>query len=538
MSTMATARDFHHSRVLLLPFVLLFTQIMFAQYQNIRVSATTSSDPEEVSIAINPTNPLNLAAGANLNYYYYSTNGGLNWTQGRLTSAAYGVWGDPCLIYDTLGNLYYGHLSNPPSPGYWIDRIVVQKSTDGGISWNAGTGIGFNPPRKNQDKEWLIADMTDSPFRNNLYVAWTEFDRYASTLASDSSRILFSRSTDAGSTWSSPVRLSDRAGDCIDGDNTVEGAVPAVGPNGEVYTAWSGPLGIMFDKSTDGGVTWGTDVFVSAQPGGWDYAIPGINRCNGLPVTVCDVGNAGYRGTIYVNWTDQRNGLTNTDVFLAKSTDGGTTWSPARQVNDDITTAHQFFSWMTVDRTSGYLYVVFYDRRGTQNNATDVYIARSTDGGETFTNFKVSQSSFTPTSSIFFGDYTNIAAHNGKVYPIWMRLDGSALSVWVAIVNDTLTVDVPQERGYAASFALYQNYPNPFNPSTMIRFNTSTREHVTLSVFDVLGREITTLVDRLIEPGEHTVVFSAWDYQLASGTYFYRMTAGSFMQTRKFVLLE
>jgi hypothetical protein len=532
-------RQHHFPRLLtsIVLFSIVFSETASAQYQNIRVSTPGSTDPEEVSIAINPTNPLNLAAGANIRYYYYSTNGGQNWTQGTLSST-YGVWGDPCVVYDALGNLYFGHLSNPTSPGYWIDRIVVQKSTNGGVNWNAGAGIGFSPPRKNQDKEWLIADMTNSPYRHNLYVSWTEFDLYGSASTTDSTRILFSRSTDAGITWSTPVRLSDRAGDCIDEDNTVEGAVPAVGPNGDVYTAWSGPIGIMFDKSTDGGVTWGRDVLVSNQPGGWDFMIAGINRCNGMPITVCDVSNSPYRGTIYVNWSDQRNGLTNTDVFISKSTDGGTTWSPARMVNDDLTTAQQFFTWMTIDQTTGYVYTVFYDRRGTQGNATDVYVARSTDGGETFTNFKVSQSSFTPTSSVFFGDYTGIAAHDRKIYPIWMRLDGSALSVWTAIINDSVTVDVPEGEGHASSFTLNQNYPNPFNPSTMIRFNVPSREHVTLKVFDMLGREVTALVDRVVEPGEHTVVFSAWDYQLSSGTYFYRMTAGSFVQTRKFVLLE
>lgn len=535
---MKTTKRFSNFPILILLVSLFLLETAAAQYQNVRVSAVGSNTPEEVSIAINPTNPLNLAAGANIDYYYYSTNGGLSWTQGRLTSSAYRVYGDPCLVYDALGNLYYGHLSNPPSPGYWIDRIVVQKSTNGGVNWNDGAGIGFSPPRKNQDKEWLIADMTNSPYRHNLYVSWTEFDYYGSTAPTDSSRILFSRSTDAGITWSTPVRLSDRAGDCVDEDNTVEGAVPAVGPNGEVYTSWSGPLGIMFDKSTDGGVTWGSDVFVSTQPGGWDFMIPGIYRCNGMPITVCDVSNSPYRGTIYINWSDQRNGLSNTDVFISKSTDGGTTWSPARMVNNDLTSAQQFFTWMTIDQTTGYVYTVFYDRRGTAANATDVYVARSTDGGETFSNFKVSQSSFTPTSSVFFGDYTGIAAHNRKIYPIWMRLDGSALSVWTAIINDSVSVDVSGGEGHASSFALHQNYPNPFNPSTMIRFGVTSREHVAIKVFDVLGRDIATLVDRIVEPGEHTVVFSAWDYQLSSGTYFYRMTAGNFVQTRKFVLLE
>ncbi|MCX8011493.1 MAG: T9SS type A sorting domain-containing protein, partial [Ignavibacteria bacterium] len=66
----------------------------------------------------------------------------------------------------------------------------------------------------------------------------------------------------------------------------------------------------------------------------------------------------------------------------------------------------------------------------------------SADGGETFTEFKVSQSAFTPTSSIFFGDYTNIAALNGKVYPMWMRMDGTTLSVWIAIIQDTISNQV------------------------------------------------------------------------------------------------
>jgi len=80
-----------------------------AQYPNIRISNPDSPDPEEVTIAINPTNPKNLAAGANISYYYYSFNGGLSWIEGRLTSSL-GVWGDPCVIFDGKGDLYFGHL--------------------------------------------------------------------------------------------------------------------------------------------------------------------------------------------------------------------------------------------------------------------------------------------------------------------------------------------------------------------------------------------------------------------------------------------
>ncbi len=65
---------------------------------------------------------------------------------------------------------------------------------------------------------------------------------------------------------------------------------------------------------------------------------------------------------------------------------------------------------MTIDQTTGAIYIVYYDRRNTTGNATDVYVARSLDGGNSFINFKVSQSSLTPSSSIFFGDYSNISA--------------------------------------------------------------------------------------------------------------------------------
>jgi hypothetical protein len=420
----------------------VFAQIpagLFPPPPNVRVSLPGFNDPEEVTIAVNPSNPLNLAAGANLRYYYYSTNGGLNWTQGNLSST-YGVWGDPVVTFDALGNLYYGHLSNPPSPGYWIDRIVVNRSTTGGSSWNTGVGVGFNPPTRNQDKEWLIADMTSSPHRNNIYMAWTEFDDYGSANPLDSTRILFSRSTDAGLSWGTPVRVSDRGGDCVDEDNTVEGAVPAVGPNGEVYTAWSGPLGIMFDRSTDGGVTFGPDVFVSDQPGGWDFAIPGIYRCNGMPITLCDAGDSPWRGRVYVVWSDQRNGVTDTDVFLVSSTDGGLTWGPRVRVNSDLTNTQQFFPWAALDQSTGFLYVVFYDRRNTSGNGTEVWVARSTDGGVTFTDVPVSQSVFTPTSTIFFGDYINIAAHNGRIHPIWMRMDGTSLSVWTSPYADSAAI--------------------------------------------------------------------------------------------------
>jgi hypothetical protein len=94
----------------------------------------------------------------------------------------------------------------------------------------------------------------------------------------------------------------------------------------------------------------------------------------------------------------------------------------------------------------------------------------------------------------------------------------------------TLAVELP---GYVA---LNQNYPNPFNPSTTIRFELAKTSHVSLSVYDMLGRQVSVLVNERQQAGYHEVKFDG--NGLSSGVYFYRIEAGSFIQTRKLMLLR
>lgn len=500
-----------------------------AQYQNVLIANTNS--PNEPAICINPKNTDQVVAGSNLNFYYYSTNSGLNWTKTTLTST-YGVWGDPSIAVDTAGNFYYAHLTNSTS-SYFIDRIVVQKSTNGGMNWSNGTFAGFIPP-KQQDKEWLCVD----PYNNNIYMTWTQFDSYGSSNPNDSSIILFSASTDAGSSWSNALRISKKAGNCIDEDNTTEGAVPCTGPNGEIYVSWAIDEKIVFNKSTDGGITWlPEETFVTSQPGGWDFGVAGIYRANGFPVTTCDLSDGPNRGTIYINWSDQRNGATDTDIFMIKSTDGGDTWSEVKRVNDDPSGKQQFFTWMTIDQTTGYLYFVFYDRRNYTTVQTDVFMAKSTDGGETFENFKISATPFTPSASVFFGDYTNITAANNKVRPIWARLDNNSLSLYTAIVDIASNIQVLNST-VPTAFKLYGNYPNPFNPVTKIKFDVvnDLNGNVKLTVYDMDGKEVSRLVDKNLESGTYEVEWDGTGY--ASGTYFCKLESGNFLDTISLILLK
>lgn len=401
-----------------------------AQFKNIKIN-TIENRPNEVTIAINPNHPNNMIAGANLNNYYYTFDGGLSWVNKTISSKEYGVWGDPAVIFDLSGSAYFFHLSRP-SAGEWIDRIVCQKSTDGGMSWeDPGTFTGLNLPKK-QDKHWPCVDNSGSKWRNNIYVTWTQFDGYNSARPEDSSNIMFSLSSDAGGNWTKAIRINEIAGDCRDSSNSTEGAVPCVGPGGEIYVGWSNQNKLYFDRSTDGGNSWlDKDIIAGSQYGGWAYDIPDIYRCNGLPVTACDISAGPNRGTIYINYSDRKNGDDDADVFIIKSTDGGISWSEAIRVNDDPVgnKKHQFMSWMCVDPVSGAVSVIYYDRRNYNGSGTDVYLARSADGGKSFSSMRISEAPFTPVKGVFFGDYIGVNSYNDFTACVWQRLEDSKLSI-------------------------------------------------------------------------------------------------------------
>jgi hypothetical protein len=444
-----------HRIICFLLFSMFWGNVMSqTRFPVVLVNSGTGQMYNEPSVCVNPKNTNQLVAGSVINNYYRSSDGGATWNGGILTSS-YGVWGDPTVVVDTNNNFYYFHLSYGSGSGWWIDRIVCQKSTDGGVTWNNGSYMGWNSYPHAQDKQWAVVNRTN----NHIYTTWTEFDNYGSSNPADSSIILFSKTTDGAASWSTPKRISRRAGDCLDDDNTVEGAVPAVGPAGQIYVTWAGPLGLMFNRSLDEGDTWvNENIFVSDMPGGWNIAISGIDRSNGMPVTCCDLSQGPYRGNVYINWADQRNGTTDTDIWFTRSTNGGNTWSPRKRVNDDTPGKQQFFTWMAVDNKTGYIYILFYDRRNYGDDQTDVYLAVSTDAGLNFENIKLNENPFLPTCCEFFGDYTNISAHNNIVRPIWEELsNGHTKKIFTALIDSVYAATITWAGGTST------DWNNPWN---------------------------------------------------------------------------
>lgn len=517
-------------------FFILFTNYLNAQYVNVKINDISVGAEEW--IAMNPKNPNQLVVGihkpnfgqpSNM-YYFSSSNGGLNWTYGTLISTLAQPGADPVVLVDTSGNFYYICVANWGIPLPNADKLLCLKSTNGGINWNNGTEFGIPYPKMN-DMPMACVDFSQSTFRNNIYVTYTLIDSMQSNNPSDSSYVYFSKSTNGGNNFSTPIRISKIAGSANWSNSTPEGPVSCTGTNGEVYVCYPYNQQVLFNRSTDGGVIWlNNEIVVSTQPGGWLW--------HHSPVIACDLSNSQYSGNVYICFSDLRTSSGDRDIWLIKSTDRGDHWNNPIRVNNDSPGHMQEMPWICVDRVTGFIWIVFYDSRNYTNfYHYDTYVARSTDGGNTFQNAKVSGSNASTFSYYWNGDYMSIAAHNNKVRPVWVSaVTSTTCNLWTAII-DTFTIGVkPISSEVPERFMLYQNYPNPFNPSTSIKYQVKSITHIKLVIFDILGKEIETLVNEKQSPGTYEVSWDGTNYP--SGVYYYRLSAENFNETKKMVLLK
>ncbi len=348
----------------------------------------------------------------------YSTDAGHSWQVEDVAPKNYRISGDVSTAFDNQGHAFVCYIAFDKlgTFNYWAhgatrNGIFVRRSLDGGKTWEADhipvaeqkseADIPF------EDKPYIVADNSKSKYAGNLYVGWTRW-RIAD------SQMVLSRSTDDGKTWSKPIEIDARPGLPRDDNGAAEGFSGVVGPDGRLYAVWSQDDSIMLTSSRDGGQTFSrARAIIHTAP--TMFAINAVDRANGFPQLAIDA--TGKR--LYVTWSDYRNG--DLDVFVASSDDGGRRWSePVRANNDPLHNgAEQFFQWMAVDPTDRSVNVLFYDRRSDpQNRKQIVVLARSTDGGRSFTNYAWTDEAF-DASDVFFGDYTGLAAYGGRVYGIW-----------------------------------------------------------------------------------------------------------------------
>jgi len=395
-------------------------------------------DPGSEEIVINSNNSSNWINYNAENLYGADALSSLDFGQswdGTLLGAGRTNLGDPSTAIGSNGWWYVGKISNDKGQSVSYSKNQGKTWTNVSIASIPLSSYGL------LDKSHLwIDNAVSSPFKGYIFDGWTNFVKNSP----DSTQIQIARSTNAGLTWSSPLAISTAvaAGDFNHGVNI------QTGPDGEVYAAWSiydnwpsDENAIGFARSMDGGGIFMPATRIINNIKGIRLSLTGKQmRVNSFPSMAVDLSLGPNRGTIYLVWTNIGIPGINTgndiDIYLIKSTDKGQTWSSPIRVNQDpggLGKQH-YFPWITCDPTTGGICVIYYDDRNLSTTQCETYVSYSYDGALTWTDFKISDVSFTPspipgTAFDYFGDYIGIQSQNMKVYPIWTdNRDGRAMT--------------------------------------------------------------------------------------------------------------
>lgn len=436
----------------------------------------------EVSIAVNPLDPLNAAGGAKdytVSYVsdfagcgefnvwmgtYWTYDGGLTWGNDLMPGfpgdtrasplAGQHCNTDPVLVFDDDGTLWYSGLNynggredSPTAPlpnlgGDWLTgtQLYFARSDDGGATYPF---IGFAAHGEGDaifhDKQWYAVQ----PGGDHMIATWSMFYGTGPVpVPAGNVQIVYSESLDAGETWSEPRAMpAGTASPTL----SVQFSMPQYLPSGDLAIIWAdfsqsgvrGGLGggttqLAYAEGTltPGGVVWGAPMAafpmnaLKSEPGR-DGTGPSEFRLSTYPVLAIDTSGGSCDGRRYVVWSDQP-GEVNTDVeTLLRYSDDGQTWSEPVTVND-IEAGDQLMPWIDVDPDGG-VHVAFYDRRNDpENRLLDVYYAYSDTCGEAFhPNVRVTETNFDgdlghhQSGSTFIGDYIGLDTTAVSAHIIW-----------------------------------------------------------------------------------------------------------------------
>jgi hypothetical protein len=391
-----------------------------------------NSTQSENSIFVNPSDKTNVLNSNNSTpspvsgIYgandFYTFDEGQNW-EGEVAGAGGENSGDPTTAISNSGRYFVGYIDNNYGQS-------VSYSDDQGATWTpvvAGVTSGGFSDMLDKNHMW-IDNSVSSPYNGYLYDAWTSFG------GTNDLQIEIVSSSTNGISWSSPANVSS----AVNAGSHNQGVNLHTGPNGEAYGIWAiyddwptDESAIGFTRSLDGGSTWseGTRIIENIR-GIRTSATSKSMRVNSFPCMTVDISNGPHRGDIYVVWTNIGvpgiNLDGDIDVYMIRSSDQGFSWSAPIRVNQDIPGLgkQHFLPWITCDPENGNLSVVFYDDRDVSSSECEVFVANSIDGGNTWTDFKVSDVIFSPQpisglADGYFGDYLGITALDRNVYPCW-----------------------------------------------------------------------------------------------------------------------
>lgn len=433
---------------------------------NRNVAATDIPAPAEyegeIQIAVNHRNTNQMVAAANTwgnagaacnnnqtQSVFYSSDGGTTWNYTCApsnnvfslgTCSGTIVGSDPALYWNDNNEVFLNYMllcSSITSTKY---AMVVARSADGGATWvNQGVIKNSWSTTSLEDKNFYAIDNTPtSPFYGRHYTCW---DR--------NNNEKFAYSSNNGATWTE-VDLPTAPVGGID-----LGCEIAVQKNGTVHVVWDSLAcgtstctdeRMWYTRSTNGGVSWSSPVQVR------DFNLVGFSGANKPPAAdnrgispfgAIDVDNSGgpCDGTLYATFSDWTTGGANeNDVWVSRSTNGGTTWSAPVKVNDDgLAGRTQFHPFLQVDQSNGHVVVSWHDTRNDINNRrVDYYAARSTNCGVSFeanvkasqpsTEFNNSGISYTSENTTDnpnrnpnqYGEYMGLDVKNGKAYLAWV----------------------------------------------------------------------------------------------------------------------